>query len=157
MLTSGEVNAQPQRGRLCFKNSVRLKIRGGQFQPQSQRSNCVFGLHRYTQCLTQAALVSVHCLDCLGSGPDHLASCVHITLHLGYDNAATPPSEQEMRTLNILFGWNSENGKRSIGIRERHQSRVFPKLTYSFCLARISSFVNRWAKFIINKQSKEVV
>lgn len=94
------MNKQAQRGTLGFKNSVSLEI-----QPQTQRSNCLFSLHSYTQCLIQNALVCVHSLDCLGSWPDHIAVCHHIALHLGYNNTATSHAERERKTLNTLLGF----------------------------------------------------
>lgn len=65
---SGEMNKQAERGRLCFLKSHQFRNGDGgggvwQIQPQTQRSDCLFILHRYTQCLTQNAPVCVHCLD----------------------------------------------------------------------------------------------
>lgn len=141
---SGEMNKQAERGRLCFLKSHQFRNGDGgggvwQIQPQTQRSDCLFILHRYTQCLTQNAPVCVHCLDGLARWPDRTASCSHITSHFGYDDTATPHAEQEMRTLNILSGFNSENG-RGIAAEEKDISIKSSSKPSPFCLARASNF-----------------
>lgn len=93
-------------------------------QPPAQRSNCLFSLHCYTQCLTQRAW----CVPSPQTAwPAPPASCHHITFRIWYHG-------------------HSHSGE----VEARREKAWSHKTTISANLL----FVNRGAKFFTNKQKK---